>query len=125
MSLELVKRVFQDDKCIGYYVSDGSKILPVKIEQVYGYAKNKRIANVAIRNNNGFKKVLIQTVFITLHYNYFTITFLETPPAVTIYIPFGQSINPLPSAIIRPSMVYIRALPLSLRTYSEPRPPAT
>ena len=53
MSLELVKRVFQDDKCIGYYVSDGSKILPVKIEQVYGYAKNKRIANVAIRNNNG------------------------------------------------------------------------
>lgn len=51
--LYLVKRIFRDGKCVGYYVSDGRKTLSINIDTVIRYALQGRIRNVAVRNVKG------------------------------------------------------------------------
>lgn len=53
MKLKLVKRVFQDNKCVGYYVSNGTKTMPVNIDMVYKYVQNNSVANVGLKIVNG------------------------------------------------------------------------
>ena len=53
MGLKLVKRVFRDDECVGYYVNGNGTIKPVAIDIVNKYALNKMIDNVSTRNVDG------------------------------------------------------------------------
>lgn len=50
MGLKLTKRVFRDDKCVGYYVTDGRKTLPMNIVDVQNYVMQNRIDNVRAKS---------------------------------------------------------------------------
>lgn len=49
MKLKLVKRVFQDNKCVGYYVSDGNRTLPVSIDNVVKYVQAGVVPHVGLK----------------------------------------------------------------------------
>lgn len=49
MKLKLVKRVFQDNKCVGYYVSDGNRTLPVSIDNVVKYVQTGVVPHVGLK----------------------------------------------------------------------------
>lgn len=49
MKLKLVKRVFQDNRCVGYYVSDGNRTLPVSLDKVVQYVKSGVVPNVGLK----------------------------------------------------------------------------
>lgn len=53
MGLKLVKRVFRDGECVGYYVNGNGRIEPVGLDLVNKYALNKMIDNVSTRNVDG------------------------------------------------------------------------
>lgn len=53
MKLKLVKRVFQDNKCVGYYVSDGNRTLPVSIDNVVKYVQAGVVPHVGLKIVDG------------------------------------------------------------------------
>lgn len=53
MGCRLVKRVFRDDTCIGYYMTDGVRVELININDVYSYIQNGLIENVALKFVNG------------------------------------------------------------------------